>query len=187
MNPGGRDKQWRGGSRLAPWALLAGLALLSACGSLPNNSAPGVVRPVAPPQAPRNYVSLRDREQAHEVVMAAFGLIDIGYRFGGANPEAGLDCSGLITYVYERVTGLKLPHNAARIAEITRPVDKSALRPGDLVFFNTQGRSFSHVGLYIGANRFVHAPNSRARVKVSSLEDRYYAQHYEAARTVFID
>lgn len=166
--------------------------LLHGCGSSSvkpsNNTSNHIVRQPPPATAPsKAQVGLKDRKKATDVIMTAFGLIDIGYRFGGANPDAGLDCSGLVIYVYERATGLKLPHNAAQIADVTRPIERHALQPADLVFFNTQNRSFSHVGLYIGDNRFVHAPNSRAKVKVSSLDDRYYAAHYEAARSVFWD
>lgn len=171
------------------WAVALATLMLHGCGGSSvkpstNNIARLPPQPVTPS---KSLVGLKDRNKATDVIMTAFGLIDIGYRFGGANPDAGLDCSGLVIYVFERATGLKLPHNAAQIAEVTRPIERTSLRPADLVFFNTQNRPFSHVGLYIGDNRFVHAPNSRAKVKVSSLDDRYYAAHYEAARTVFFD
>ena len=162
----------------------AGLAacFLVACGSLPPTPSPVAVSPPA-----RTWLSLTDQDKAQEAVMLAFGLMDTGYRFGGSNPEAGLDCSGMVIYVFEKAAGLKLPHNAARIAELTRPVDKSRLRPGDLVFFNTQNRPYSHVGLYIGEGRFVHAPSSRGKVQISSLEKGWFASRFEAARTLYVD
>lgn len=155
---------------------------MAACGSLPPTQPP---KPPVPPV--RAWLSLPDPDKAQDALMLAIGLMDTGYRFGGKNPEAGLDCSGMISYVFEKAAGLKLPHNAARLAELTRPVDKSRLRPGDLVFFNTQNRPYSHVGLYIGAGRFVHAPSSRGKVQISSLETGWFATRFEAARTLAAD
>ena len=151
--------------------LLVLLALLSACSSLP-------------PPAPPHYITLSDPSQAQEAVMTALGLVDTGYRFGGAHPEAGLDCSGMVSYVYVRATGLALPHNAARMAAMTRPVERAKLRPGDLVFFNTENRPTSHVGLYIGEGRFIHAPSSRGKVQISSLNTGWFASRFETARTL---
>lgn len=122
--------------------------------------------------------------QAGEVVIYALGLIDTGYRFGGKNPEAGLDCSGMVSYIYGQAAGLKLGGSAADIARQGRAVEREALRPGDLVFFNTLNRPFSHVGIYIGDDRFVHAPSTNGRVRIDQLSNRYYAQRYEAARTL---
>ena len=109
-------------------------------------------------------------EKGNEVALYALGLIDTGYRFGGKNPEAGLDCSGMVSFIYGRAAGVKV---------------KEFLRPGDLVFFNTRNRPFSHVGIYLGDARFVHAPSSNGRVRIDRLNDRYYAQRFEAARTFF--
>lgn len=117
--------------------------------------------------------------------MYALGLIDTGYRFGGKNPEAGLDCSGMVSYIYARATGLQVRGSAADIARNSRPIDRENLRPGDLVFFNTRNQSYSHVGIYIGDARFVHAPSTNGRVRIDRLGDRYYAQRYEAAHTFF--
>ena len=118
-------------------------------------------------------------------MLYALGLIDTGYRFGGKNPEAGLDCSGMVSYIYDRAAGLKVRGSAADIARQGRPVAGEALRPGDLVFFNTRQTPFSHVGIYIGDERFVHAPNRNGRVRIDRLTDRYYAQRFEAARSFF--
>ncbi len=122
-----------------------------------------------------DYVDLRDDGQ----------LLYTGYRFGGKNPEAGLDCSGMVSYIYAQAAGLKVQGSAADIARNSRPVERDALRPGDLVFFNTLNRSLSHVGIYIGDSRFIHAPSSNGKVRIDRLNDRYYAQRYEAARTFF--
>lgn len=120
-----------------------------------------------------------------EVTLFALGLIDTGYRFGGKNPQAGLDCSGMVSYIFQQGAGLRVSGSAADIARLGRPVGRDDLRPGDLVFFNTRNASFSHVGVYIGDNRFVHAPSGSGRVRIDELGSRYYAQRFEAARTYF--
>ena len=124
-------------------------------------------------------------EQGNEVTIYALGLLNTGYRFGGKNPDAGLDCSGMVSYIYERATGLRLKGSAADIARQGRTVERSQLRPGDLVFFNTRNAPFSHVGVYIGGQRFVHAPSSNGKVRIELLTTSYFAQRYETARTYF--
>lgn len=124
-------------------------------------------------------------EKGNEVVFYAMGLIDTGYRFGGKNPEAGLDCSGMISYIYGRAAGLKVQGSAADIARNGRAINRAELRPGDLVFFNTLNRSFSHVGIFIGDARFIHAPSTNGKVRIDRLSDSYYASRFEAARTLF--
>lgn len=130
-------------------------------------------------------IALQDESKRSDVVMYAFGLISVDYRFGGNNPESGLDCSGMVSYIYQNSLGLKLPHNAAQIAGLGREINGADMRPGDLVFFNTQNRPFSHVGIYIGDGRFIHAPHTNGKIEVSSLKNRYFAQHFESARTFF--
>jgi len=124
-------------------------------------------------------------EKGNEVVFYAMGLIDTGYRFGGKNPEAGLDCSGMVSYIYGRAAGLKVQGSAADIARNGRAIERAELRPGDLVFFNTLNRSYSHVGIFIGDARFIHAPSTNGKVRIDRLSDSYYASRFEAARTLF--
>ena len=165
-------------------ALAAGSALLLAgCGLL--GSAPPA--PVAGEAAGRGKNSDREAasDKAYDVVLFALGLVETGYRFGGKNPEAGLDCSGMVSYVFDKAAGVRVSGSAADIAKLGRVVERERLQPGDLVFFNTLGYSFSHVGIYIGDGRFVHAPRSNAKVRVDRLTDRYFAQRFEAARTYF--
>lgn len=121
---------------------------------------------------------------AREVAMYALMLLNTGYRFGGKNPEAGLDCSGMVTYVYREALGMSLTGNAAMLARAGRETAIDQLRPGDLVFFNTLGRPFSHVGIYLGKGEFIHAPNSRGRVRVDKLTNRYWSERFEVARTL---
>ena len=123
--------------------------------------------------------------RAQEVALYAMGLIDTGYRFGGKNPEAGLDCSGMVAYIYNKAAGVKVSGSAADIARKGRRVEREDLRPGDLVFFNTRNAPFSHVGVYIGDGRFVHAPSSNGKVRIDQLAATYYAQRYETARAYF--
>jgi cell wall-associated NlpC family hydrolase len=119
------------------------------------------------------------------VTLFALGLIDTGYRFGGKNPEAGLDCSGMVSYIYDKAAGMKLSGSAADIARQGRRIARRSLRPGDLVFFNTRRAPYSHVGVYIGDDRFVHSPSSNGRVRIDQLDASYYAQRFEAARAYF--
>lgn len=124
-------------------------------------------------------------ESGREIVLYALGLIDTDYRFGGKNPQAGLDCSGMVSYIYQQAAGVRLSGSAADMARKGRPISRTGLRPGDLVFFNTGRQDFSHVGIYIGEDRFVHAPASNGRIRVDQLDARYYAQRFAAARRYF--
>lgn len=117
--------------------------------------------------------------------MYAMGLMDTDYRFGGSNPESGLDCSGMVSYIYKNALGMRLPHNAYQIAQMGKEIPVASLQPGDLVFFNTLNRPFSHVGIYIGDDRFIHAPSSNGKISISSLKTSYYAKRLEAARSFF--
>lgn len=123
--------------------------------------------------------------KGHDVALYALGLLDTDYRFGGKNPEAGLDCSGMVSYIFDKAAGLKLSGSAADIARRGRAVAPTALKPGDLVFFNTRNRPRSHVGIYIGEGRFVHAPSTSGKVRTDKLDSDYFARRFEEARTYF--
>lgn len=114
----------------------------------------------------------------------ALELLGIRYKRGGTSPESGFDCSGFVRYVFSESLGLSLPHNAAAISQAGARVEKKELQPGDLVFFNTMRRAFSHVGIYLGDNRFVHAPRSGARVRIEDMDDRYWSRRYNGARRI---
>ncbi|WP_153148026.1 C40 family peptidase [Dechloromonas sp. H13] len=159
----------------ALFSLTLTVFLLAACGS-----------PAPRPYGPAGTIApLPVSEKGNEVALYALGLIDTGYRFGGKNPEAGLDCSGMVAFIYGQAAGVRVSGSAADIARNTRPIDRGALRPGDLVFFNTLNRPYSHVGIYVGDARFVHAPSTNGKVRIDRLNDRYYAQRFEAAGTFF--
>jgi cell wall-associated NlpC family hydrolase len=136
---------------------------------------------------PKSGVATRQAGAAEDVVMFALGLIETNYRFGGKNPDAGLDCSGMVSYVFGHAVGLRLSGSAADMARRGKPVTTGEMKPGDLVFFNTLDRPRSHVGIYIGDGRFVHAPSGRgeARVRTDSLRHGWFAGRFEEARTYF--
>jgi cell wall-associated NlpC family hydrolase len=148
---------------------------LAACGIIPTTSEP------EPAASARPYAS----ELGREVTLYALGLIDTGYRFGGKNPEAGFDCSGMVTYVFRQAAGIKLSGSAADIARRGRPINRKDLHPGDLLFFNTRNAPFTHVGIYIGDGRFIHAPSTNGRVRIEQMSARYFAQRFHAARAYF--
>ena len=167
-------------------ALLASSTLvLNACGVLPygtQSAAPVVSRAGAGAATPD---AANSNDKANDVVLFALGLIETGYRFGGKNPEAGLDCSGMVSYVYQKSADIRLAGSAADLARLGKPVPPAQLRPGDLVFFNTRNKSYSHVGIYIGDDRFVHAPSSRGKVRTESLKNGWFAARFEEGRTYF--
>jgi len=119
-----------------------------------------------------------------QLVLHSLSLIGVRYRFGGTSPDTGLDCSGLVQHVFDEALGFALPRRAEEMSRAGTAVARDALQPGDLVFFDTLRRAFSHVGIYIGENRFVHAPSSGGRVRVESIGSRYWARRFNGARRV---
>jgi cell wall-associated NlpC family hydrolase len=120
-----------------------------------------------------------------EIVLYALGLLGVNYQFGGNNPEAGLDCSGMVGFIYKNALGIQLPRSAAQIVNVAKIIPRSQLQAGDFVFFNTLNRPYSHMGIYIGDNKFIHAPSSRSRIKVANLAMPYFATRFETAATLF--
>jgi hypothetical protein len=123
-------------------------------------------------------------EQASQLVMQAMGLLGVPYRYGGNSAESGLDCSGLVRLVFEQSVGKVLPRRAVEQAAATVAIDSKDLKPGDLVFFNTMRRAFSHVGIYVGEGKFVHAPSSGGRVRVEDMRSQYWSTRFNGARRV---
>jgi cell wall-associated NlpC family hydrolase len=157
--------------------LLLSILVLTACSSTPS-------RPKVPYSNSKSLSNIQADGAGREVVMYALGLLDVSYQFGGNNPEAGLDCSGMVSFVFKNAVGTVLPHNAAQIASLARPVATDQLQAGDLVFFNTLGRSFSHMGIYLGDGRFIHAPSSKGKIRVESMSSPYFAQRFEGGRSL---
>lgn len=119
-----------------------------------------------------------------DVVVQALALLGTPYRYGGSSPASGFDCSGLVRHVFNAALSHDLPRRAEEISTVGHPVSRAELQPGDLVFFNTLRRAFSHVAIYIGDGRFVHAPAERGRVRIEGLDDRYWATRFDGARRV---
>ena len=123
-------------------------------------------------------------DRAGELVIHALTLLGVNYKYGGGSADSGFDCSGLVSHVFQQVIGLTLPRNSQAMSKVGKKIDKTDLQPGDLVFFNTRRRPFSHVGIYIGEERFVHAPRRGRDVEVSNLHSRYWNTRYNGARRV---
>ncbi len=126
---------------------------------------------------------LSEAEKA-ELIVRSLGLLGIEYRFGGSTPAGGLDCSGFVRHVYQEALGLKLPRTTEEMSNVGEPIERSRLKPGDLVFFNTLGRPYSHVGLFLGDDRFVHAPSTGNVIRIEALSARYWAQRFELGRRI---
>ena len=120
--------------------------------------------------------------RARELALHALSHVGVPYRFGGSSPEMGFDCSGLVQYVYGRGAGVALPRNTQSLSEVGAAVAADALEPGDLVFFDTLRRPYSHVGIYLGDYRFIHAPTTGGQVELVDLRDRYWQHRYNGAR-----
>lgn len=122
------------------------------------------------------------RRFANPLIDEALDQLGVRYRYGGSSPDTGFDCSGLVAYSAERALGLKLPRNSSAMALIGTSIDKQQLQAGDLVFFNTLGRRYSHVGIYLGNDRFVHSPSSGGVVRIEKMTLAYWAKRYNGAR-----
>ena len=124
--------------------------------------------------------------QASDLVVNAMGYLGVPYRRGGTGIQ-GFDCSGFVQAMYEKTLGLVLPHNAKAQAAATEKIDKTELQPGDLVFFNTLRRAFSHVGIYIGEGKFIHSPRAGGEVRIEDMRYSYWVKRFNGARRVNTD
>jgi murein DD-endopeptidase len=113
-------------------------------------------------------------------VKTALSMIGRPYKYKGDSPE-GFDCSGLVQYSY-LTAGLEVPHGTRNLTTISRPVGNNLLNKGDLLFFNERGKKYSHVGIYIGGDEFVHAPSSSKKVRKDSLKDSHWKKTFLEAR-----
>lgn len=168
-----------------PWllpALLAALVLLAGCGR-------DQVRPTPTPGvagSTRDWpvVPAGDPAAANAVLMRAISLVGTPYRYGGNTPEGGFDCSGLVNYVFRDMLDLRLPRTSRELAAYQGPkVEPRHLAAADLVFFGSGGQ-VSHVGIYVGEGRFVHAPSTGGTVRLDHLDGSYWRRHYSGARRV---
>lgn len=160
--------------------------LLSACAGAPTARSSGAAPHPSPQrqQAARASAPALPPEVSSEVVMNAMGFLDVRYTLGGNSADEGLDCSGYVRLVYGQTLGVWLPRRAEAQARATLDIPRGDLQPGDLVFFNTLDRPYSHVGIYLGDDRFIHSPRSGARVRVESMNNRYWDPRFNGARRV---
>jgi len=157
-------------TRAAAAALVLGLSSLAA---------PAVA---APPRLYATPAPIEPADPSAEVVLRALSLLGVNYRFGGNTPDTGLDCSGLVRFVFHETLGMPLPRRSEEISRVGSVIPARDLQPGDLVFFNTLRRAFSHVGIYIGNNQFVHAPATGKSVRIENLGADYWTRRFNGAR-----
>lgn len=141
------------------------------------------------PGQPAPQASAAPRIDTHtlmmsDVVVTAMGYLGKPYSYGQSSLQGGFDCSGFVLSLFQRTLGHTLPRTAAEQARATQAIAKKELRPGDLVFFNTMRRQFSHVGIYIGEGRFIHSPRAGSRIRVESMEKAYWQSRFNGARRI---
>ncbi len=167
-------------SRTAVYAaVLLGIAL-TGCGG------PDTVRSAPPPPPSRDWsgTAPNDPAAANAVLIRAIGLVGTPYRYGGNTPEGGFDCSGLVNYVFRDMLDLRLPRTSRELAATQGPkIAPNRLATADLVFFGSGG-NVSHVGIYVGEGRFVHAPSTGGTVRLDRLDGSYWREHYTGAKRV---
>jgi cell wall-associated NlpC family hydrolase len=134
--------------------------------------------------APQAASSPSYLENVREIIFYSLSMVGINYRWGGNSPQTGFDCSGLVRHVFRQIAGLVLPRDSYGMARLGQSVDMDDLKPGDLVFFNTMKRPFSHVGIYVGDKRFIHAPSRGKAVQLANMTDSYWVAHYSGARRI---
>jgi cell wall-associated NlpC family hydrolase len=128
----------------------------------------------------------RDAAAREGPISHALRALGTRYRYGGASPETGFDCSGLIAHVFEQA-GRAVPRTAREQSRAGKAVKRAHLAPGDLVFYNTRNAPYSHVGMYVGNGRFLHAPKPGARVRIERLDTPYWRARFNGARRLDID
>ena len=168
-------------ARIARLALLAlAIALLTACASAPRRNITQSALANEPARGPDGEIAA-----ANDVLFRAMALVGTPYHWGGNTPAGGFDCSGLVDYIYRNATGLQLPRTSGEMADMdARKVKRmTGLVSGDLVFFDIGGR-ISHVGVYVGKGRFVHAPNSGGTVRLDDIDGPYWREHFAYGRRV---
>jgi cell wall-associated NlpC family hydrolase len=136
-----------------------------------------VVLPPDSADAPNN-------PKENDLAIYAMGLVDTPYKYGGNSLDDGLDCSGFVGYVFQKVIGKRLPRTSFEISHVGANVGQKNLKPGDLVFFNTRRKPYSHVGIYVGDGRFVHAPGSGKAIMLANMGQKYWHSRYNGARRI---
>ncbi len=148
------------------------LFLLTAC-STTRQDTPVPVTPIH-----------NDEAQMNNLAIYAISLYDTPYQYGGKSRSNGFDCSGFVQYVFRNTLGLQLPRTSSEMSRAGTPLGQDQLKPGDLVFFNTTHSPYSHVGIFVGDNRFVHSPRSGKAIMMSSMNEKYWRTRYNGARRI---
>jgi cell wall-associated NlpC family hydrolase len=133
------------------------------------------------PPAPPSFMAA-SIDKAQNTLGYALSLVGVDYKFGGTSPETGLDCSGFVRHVFQQAADMVLPHNAKAISMFGKKIAISELKPGDLVFYNTMRHTYSHVGIYLGDNKFVHSSVTGRGVEVANMKESYWARRFNGAR-----
>lgn len=144
-------------------------------------------RPDASAMTAPHFTPSENEAKMSNLAIYAMSLYDTPYLYGGKSRDNGFDCSGFVQYVFQNSLGLQLPRTSAEMSRIGTPLASDQLKPGDLVFFNTSHSPNSHVGIYIGGNRFVHAPKTGRAIAITSLKNRYWNEHYSGARRIALN
>jgi len=163
-------------------ALVCAVALLAGCGGPRVRPAQELALPPATKEPVQASIQI-DRTEREASVARALLLVNTPYRYGGNTPESGFDCSGLVSYVLAQGMPQPLPRSTVQWAAAGAPVAQP--QRGDLVFFNTGGGPYSHMGIYVGEGQFVHAPSSGGTVRRDRMDSGYFARRYTGARSVF--
>ncbi len=132
---------------------------------------------------PQSFLE-RYRNAAQDVILQGLKFVGVRYRFGGNDEISGLDCSGFVRLAFKDAIGASLPRTAREMSEVGEKVSMQDLKPGDLVFFNTMRRAFSHVGIYLGDNHFMHAPRAGAEVRIEPMDSSYWLSRFNGARRI---
>jgi cell wall-associated NlpC family hydrolase len=151
------------------YILLISIILLGACASTHNNV---------------QTLEANDTAIVKKLTSYAWSLIGVSYKSGGNSPKTGFDCSGFVGHVFQHTANVSLPHEAQQISQQGIKVKFSQLREGDLVFYNTNDQAYSHVGIYLGNDRFIHAPSRGGSVRVEDMKLDYWKKHYNGARRI---
>jgi cell wall-associated NlpC family hydrolase len=166
-------------------AVLPGCLVLLALAILPGCGGPAGVRPsiAGPPVPARLNPPPADPRASHEVLIRAIGLVGTPYRYGGNTPEGGFDCSGLVGFVFRDAAGLSLPRSTAGLVAMRAPgVGTQELAPGDLLLFSPSGGRASHIGIFVGEARFVHAPSTGGTVRLDRMDAPWWAARFMGLR-----
>ena len=162
--------------RTMKFILLLSVMLLTGCASIKHDAQPhGAV------------ITLDSQATSQNLTSYAQSLVGTPYKYGGNSPDSGFDCSGFVGHVFRQSVNINLPRSSIEMFRLGQPVETEQLQPGDLVFYNTLRRAFSHVGIYLGDDRFVHSPSSGGSVRVENMQMDYWRKHFNGARRVSLN